>query len=93
MSTHTHCRESLAQAGAAARPSRIARSLRWLANRVETRHLQRQRARMARDTARQLRRMDERELQDLGVERAQVDLLAAGLLGPESYWRGFGGRR
>ncbi len=93
MSTLSHCQESLAQAGPAARPSRIARSLRWLANRVETRHLQRQRSRIARDTARQLRRMEDRELQDVGIERAQIDLLTAGLLGPESYWRGFGGRR
>lgn len=74
-------------------PSRLARSLRRLANRLETRQLRRDVARRRTPTALTARRVESPDADTVELENARLVLLASGLLGPEPYWRGFGGRR
>lgn len=74
-------------------PSRLARTLRRLADRVETHNLRREQERRAKRRALALRRGGHAAPVDFEMENARLVLLAGGLLGPEPYWRGFGGHQ
>lgn len=82
MSLANPCHDQIAGASGTRSASRLAGLLRWAGDYLEQRALRRERFRQLRHSKRQLQRLDDRTLYDVGLTRGQVDTLVRGLVTP-----------